>query len=72
MTELKLSHGSHQTEADRLRDVTCEIPVIAMGKIAETVAAIQTGTGIVVKGFLAKRSYKNTQLVLHVNQIKII
>lgn len=63
-----ISHVSENTEAGLKRKVECEVHAIAMGDLAKS--NIQVGANINVSGFLAKRSAKSTQLVLHIKQIE--
>ena len=65
-------HSSEQTEAEMQRKVECEVPVIAIGKIAEQAKAIQVASQVKLAGFIAKRSLKSSQLVLHLNAFEII
>lgn len=65
-------HASEQIEADMKRKVECEVPVIAIGQIAEQARAIQVASQVKLAGFLAKRSLKSPQLVLHLNAFEII
>ena len=65
-------HQSEQVEADMPRKVECEVSVIAIGKIAEQAKAIQMASQVKLAGFLAKRSLKSPQLVLHLNAFEII
>lgn len=65
-------HTSEQTEAEMQRKVECEVPVIAIGKIAEQAQAITMASQVKLAGFLAKRSLKSSQLVLHLNAFEII
>ncbi|HWU83693.1 MAG TPA: primosomal replication protein N [Methylophilaceae bacterium] len=65
-------HQSEQIEADMPRKVECEVSVIAIGKIAEQAQAIQMASQVKLAGFLAKRSLKSSQLVLHLNAFEII
>lgn len=65
-------HLSEQIEAGMKRKVECEVPVVAMSGLAEKSQGIKEGTSVKVSGFLAKRSLKSTQLVLHINQLEII
>ena len=64
-----LQHASQQSEAGLKRKVECEVNAIALGELANT--NIQLGSSVKVKGFLAKRSAKSTQLVLHIEQLLI-
>jgi primosomal replication protein N len=63
-----ISHVSENTEAGLKRKVECEVRAIAMGDLAKS--NIKVGANINVSGFLAKRSAKSTQLVLHIKQIE--
>lgn len=65
-------HLSEQIEAGMKRKVECEVPVVAMSGLAEKSQGIKEGTSVKVSGFLARRSLKSTQLVLHINQLEII
>ncbi len=64
-----LQHVSEQTEAGLKRKVECEVQAVALGDLAKS--NIQIGDNIKAKGFLAKRSAKSTQLVLHIEQLQI-
>lgn len=68
-----LQHASDVYEAGYQRKVECEINAIAIGNIATELikSNIQIGDNIKVKGFLAKRSAKSMQLVLHIEQFHI-
>ena len=65
-----LQHASEQTEADLKRIVECEVNAVALGDLANS--NIQLGSSVKVKGFLAKRSTKSTQLVLHILAIQTV
>ncbi|MGB7816845.1 MAG: primosomal replication protein N [Methylotenera sp.] len=64
-----LQHASEQTEAGLKRKVECEVNAVALGDIAKQ--NIQLGSSVKAKGFLAKRSAKSTQLVLHIEKLEI-
>jgi len=68
---MKIRHASTQMEAGAERQVQCEVPALALGEVAEQVARWQTGQQVKVQGFLAQRSMRNTQLVLHIEKIKL-
>lgn len=63
-----LHHTSEQIEAGLKRKVECEVNAVAIGDLASN-PQIKIGKRVKVSGFLAKRSMKSTQLVMHVNQI---
>jgi primosomal replication protein N len=65
-----ISHASEDVEAGMKRKVECDLKAIAIGDLATS--NIQLGTKLRALGFLAKRSAKSTQLVLHIKNIDII
>lgn len=70
MLSFVLQHASEQVEAGLKRKVECEVNAIAIGDIAKQ--HIQQGFLIKAKGFLAKRSAKSQQLVMHINQLEVV
>lgn len=69
--ELKLRHASQQHEAGTTRQVQCEISALALGELAKEVARLRAGQKVTVAGFLAQRSMRSTQLVLHIEKLKL-
>ncbi len=67
----KLRHSSMQQEAGMQRQVQCEVPALALGKVAEQVSRLQPGQQVRAEGFLAQRSLKIAQLVLHIDNITL-
>jgi primosomal replication protein N len=65
-----LQHASEQIEAGLKRKVECEVIAVVIGELAKS--NIQLGSAIKTKGFLAKRSAKSTQLVLHIEKLEKI
>jgi primosomal replication protein N len=65
-------HVSEQVEAGTKRKVECEMAVVAIGDIANQVSSIQPASRVKLAGFVARRSLKSTQLVLHLNALEII
>ena len=65
-----LQHASEQVEAGFKRKVECEVGAIALGDLAQQ--HIELGFKLKAKGFLAKRSAKSNQLVLHITQLKAV
>jgi len=53
------------------RQVQCEVPALALGEAAQQVSRLQPGQQVVAEGFLAQRSLKIAQLVLHIDNIKL-
>jgi primosomal replication protein N len=62
-----LQHASEQIEAGLKRKVECEVNAVAIGDLAKQ--PITLGAQMSVQGFLAKRSAKSTQLILHVTHL---
>jgi len=52
------------------RRVECEVSAVALGDLA--LKGLYLGAHIQATGFLAKRSLKSTQLVMHINHIENI
>jgi primosomal replication protein N len=68
--EMKIRHVSQQQEAGELRKVQCEITALALGEAAQKAARLQAGQQVKAEGFLAQRSLRNTQLILHIEYIE--
>ena len=66
---LTLRHSSQQPEAEGLRQVQCEVEALAFAGVAEKAAGFAVGQSVKVRGFLAQRSMRSRQLVLHINDI---
>lgn len=54
------------------RRVECEVNAVIMGELAEKSQGIKAGALLKVAGFIARRSLKSTQLVLHINTLEMI
>jgi len=65
-----LHHVSEQIEAGMKRKVECEVNAVVLGDLA--LKGLSLGTHIQAVGFLAKRSLKSTQLVMHINHIEYV
>jgi primosomal replication protein N len=63
-----LRHVSEQIEAGMKRKVECDVNAVVLGDLA--LKGLKQGVQVVAQGFLAKRSLKSTQLVMHINDIK--
>jgi primosomal replication protein N len=66
---LKIRHVSSQQEAGTARKVECEIPAVSLDKAALAASKLLPGQQVRVEGFLAQRSLRNTQLILHIDNI---
>ena len=53
------------------RQIQCDIPAVALGEAALQASKFKLGQTVKVAGFLAQRSLRNTQLVLHIDNIKL-
>ena len=69
--EMKIRHASVQKEAGTERQVQCEISALALDQAAQQAARLQIGQQVQAEGFLAQRSLRNTQLILHIEKIKL-
>ena len=65
-----LRHASEQIEAGMKRKVECEVNAVILGDLA--LQGLKTGAQIIAQGFLARRSLKSTQLVMHINNIEYV
>jgi primosomal replication protein N len=65
----KLRHTSMQREAGMQRQVQCVVPALALGEAAKRVSRLQPGQMVRAEGFLAQRSLKIAQLVLHIDNV---
>ncbi|MBI4757108.1 MAG: primosomal replication protein N [Betaproteobacteria bacterium] len=70
--QFRLNHRSRQTEAGLPRDVTVEVAGVALGPQARLLAGAALGSSVRVGGFLAERSARSTQPVIHVNEIEFL
>jgi primosomal replication protein N len=72
LLSLVVGHSSEQIEADMPRRVECDVSAMILGSLAEKSQSIKVGDKLKVSGFLAKRSLKSTQLVLHIKALEKI
>jgi primosomal replication protein N len=70
--DFRIMHRSSQIEADFRRDVMCEVQGVAMAGTAQRMARLRIGQQAEFSGFLAQRSHRSTQLMLHVNEFQLI
>lgn len=68
----KLHHVSRQIEADRDRDVDCEIDAVVLGQQAHLLGQARLGTKLRLTGFLARKSLRSAKLVMHVTEIEFV
>ena len=70
-----LRHVSEQVEAGMKRKVECEVNAVILGDQtlgSPALKALKLNAHIQATGFLAKRSLKSTQLVMHIQHIELI
>ena len=70
VVEFSLRHASMQNEAGGSRRVELDMPAITFGPLAQRLAQDAPDGNIVASGFLAPRSLRSTQLVLHAHTIE--
>jgi primosomal replication protein N len=68
---LKIRHVSTQQEAGTTRQLQCEIPALALGAAAQQASKLRLGQRVRAEGFLAQRSLRNVQLVMHIDNITL-
>lgn len=66
---MKIRHASTQHEAGMPRQIVCDIPAIALGVAAQQASRLQIGQRVKAEGFLAQRSLRIAQLVMHIDNI---
>jgi primosomal replication protein N len=65
-----LRHVSSQIEAGRSRRVELEVAVVAIGDLATRLARKSAGGRVEIAGFLAQRSVRSAQLVVHATEVR--
>ena len=68
---LKIRHASTQQEAGIARQVQCDIPALALGSAAQQASRLQLGQRVKAEGFIAQRSLRIAQLVMHIDNITL-
>jgi primosomal replication protein N len=72
VAEGHILHQSEQREAGTLRQTVCEIPVLALGDMANWLNATPLGVEFRLSGFLAAKSRNSKTLVLHIQTIDFL
>ena len=67
-----VGHHSSQVESEKLREAIFDIQGKFVGELAYKAQAWELGKYAEIKGFLARKSVRSTQLVLHVNEFVLI
>ncbi|CAM5195181.1 Primosomal replication protein N OS=Castellaniella defragrans OX=75697 GN=priB PE=3 SV=1 [Castellaniella defragrans] len=66
---LALEHQSEVQEAGSTRTVALEMPAVALGDLAESLAGMERSSEVRVVGFLAPQRQGSNQLVLHLQSV---
>lgn len=69
---LRIGHKSEQFEAGHPRQVEVEIAAVALGQSASLINGAKPGDKARFSGFLAARSVRSRQPVLHVTEIEFL
>jgi primosomal replication protein N len=67
--QFRLVHESTLTEAGNPRLVTVDLETVVIGPLAGDLSRLAEGSRVAVEGFLARRSVKSSQVVLHASRI---
>jgi primosomal replication protein N len=68
----RIGHASEQLEAGVSRKVEVELAVVALGQTAILLTGTKPGENVRLSGFLAAKSAKSRQPVLHVERIEFV
>lgn len=71
VAEFSLRHSSMQQEAGRPRRVALDLKAIAFGVVAKRLASELPQGEITARGFLAARSERSAEIVLHASTIEL-
>lgn len=67
----KIRSASTQQEAGIQRLVQCDIPALALGAAARQASVLKPGQRVRAEGFLAQRSLRVAQLIMHIDNITL-
>ena len=67
-----VEHLSQQIENSAPREVRLKIDFVLLGDQARLLAASPLGTTFIAQGFMAARSAKSKQAVMHINSIEFV
>ena len=70
--QFRVAHASEQIEAGLPRRVECELQAVALGPNAHLMQGARPGDQVELTGFLAARSARSKQPVLHVERIEFM
>ena len=66
----RIRHESERMEAGHMRRVECELSAVAFESDAKLLSGASLERSLTIDGFLASKSIKSTQPVLHVTHIE--
>lgn len=72
VSEARVVHTSEQVEAEKPRQVMCEVSVLGLGEVARWLQAAPLGSRVKLSGFMAAKSQQSRSLVLHLQQIEFL
>jgi primosomal replication protein N len=67
-----LAHVSRQIEAGVAREVSLELPAMAIGELAQVLAGASPGAQVSATGFMAAKSARSRMPILHLNVIEFM
>lgn len=68
----RIEHQSRQIEAEVQREVSFEMDACAVGSLAHQINALPLGCELSLEGFLAAKSSRNRNPMLHVTKIELL
>ena len=70
--KFRLAHRSKQNEAGTVREVGCEIDVVAFEAQARLLATAALGSSLKIEGFLDRKTKSGRAVVMHAKQIEFV
>jgi primosomal replication protein N len=72
VAEARLAHSGTLLEAGVERQLDFEFAAVAVGNVAETLAAVRLGTALDIDGFFAPASKRSARLRIHITSYQEI
>jgi primosomal replication protein N len=72
VVNFRIGHASEQIEAGHPRQVEVEMAAVALGQTAQLISGAKPGERAKFGGFIAAKSIKSKQPVLHVTEIEFL
>ena len=70
--KFRIAHRSRQNEAGGVREVGCELDVVAFEAQARLLATAILGTSLKIEGFLDRKTRSGRTVVMHAKQIEFV